>query len=352
MRILVTGGAGFIGSSLVRRLVLQEGAEVLTLDALTYAATRTTLAAVDGHPRHRFVQGDIGDAKLVAELFAQFQPDLVMNLAAETHVDRSVDGPAAFINTNIVGTGVLLDAALSYWKGLSDTARQAFRFHQISTDEVYGSLGPTGHFTETTAYAPRSPYAASKAGADHLVRAYFTTYGLPTLVTNCSNNYGPYQFPEKLIPLMILKAISGEPLPVYGKGDNVRDWLHVADHVDALITVAAKAKPGTTYLVGGGTELANLEIVKRLCALLDTRRPRADGKKHESAIAFVTDRPGHDFRYSIDPAQIIADFGWKPAHDFDSGLAATVDWYLDNEDWWAPIYKGYKGQRLGLSKSA
>jgi len=350
LNILVTGGAGFIGSALVRRLVGEGRHRVLTLDKLTYAGTLTSLAPVAQAATHRFVQGDIADAALLAELFAQFDPDVVVHLAAESHVDRSIDGPGAFIQTNVVGTFTLLQAALAHWRGLPEPRRAGFRFHHVSTDEVYGSLGPEGLFTETTPYDPRSPYSASKAASDHLVSAWHHTYGLPTLITNCSNNYGPYHFPEKLIPLVTLKALQGAPLPVYGQGENVRDWLYVEDHARALQTVFERGTPGETYNVGGNAERRNIEVVRQICALLDRLRPRADGRSYAAQITFVADRPGHDRRYAIDASKLRRQLGWEPQESFESGLEKTVRWYLANEAWWRPLLeRNYAGERLGLA---
>ncbi|HEX8389138.1 MAG TPA: dTDP-glucose 4,6-dehydratase [Sphingomonas sp.] len=337
MRILVTGGAGFIGSALVRHLIADTDHEVLNLDKLTYAGSPTTVAEVADDPRYSFVQADICDPAAVRAAIAGFRPDIVTHLAAESHVDRSIDDAGAFIQTNLVGTFVMLSEARAYWQGLDGTARKAFRFHHISTDEVYGSLGDTGLFTEETPYDPRSPYSASKAGSDHLVSAWGHTYGLPVLITNCSNNYGPYHFPEKLIPLMIVKALAGEPLPVYGRGANVRDWLHVEDHVRALRLVFERGAPGRTYNVGGNNEKRNLEVVEAICEHLDRLRPRADRRSYRDQIAFVTDRPGHDARYAIDASRIRDELGWEPRETFGTGLAKTVAWYLDNESWWRGI---------------
>ncbi|PAX09209.1 dTDP-glucose 4,6-dehydratase [Sphingomonas lenta] len=337
MRILVTGGAGFIGSALVRHLIENTDHEVLNLDKLTYAGTLSTVERVADSPRYRFVQADICDAAAVRAAIAGFRPDVITHLAAESHVDRSIDGPGAFIQTNLVGTFVMLSEARAYWQGLDDAARAAFRFHHISTDEVYGSLGETGLFTEDTPYDPRSPYSASKAGSDHLVSAWGHTYGLPVLITNCSNNYGPYHFPEKLIPLMIVRALAGESLPVYGKGDQVRDWLYVEDHVRALQTVFEQGEVGRTYNVGGNNEKQNLEVVRTVCTILDRLRPRADGKGYAEQIAYVADRPGHDKRYAIDAGRIRDELGWEPRETFETGIEKTVRWYLDNEAWWRPI---------------
>ena len=344
---LVTGGAGFIGGNFVLDAVAS-GLRVVNLDALTYAGNRDTLAALDGDDRHLFVQGDIGDRDLVASLLARHRPTAIVNFAAESHVDRSIDGPAAFVQTNVVGTLGLLEAARDYWKALEGDARDGFRFLHVSTDEVYGSLGETGRFSETTPYAPNSPYSASKAASDHLVRAFHHTYGLPVLTTNCSNNYGPYQFPEKLVPLIIQKALAGEPLPVYGDGRNVRDWLFVKDHCSAIRRVLDAGRVGETYNVGGDAERENLHVVKTICALLDERRPRADGAKRESQITFVRDRPGHDRRYAIDATKIQSELGWAPAVSFEQGIAATVDWYLANTGWVERVLDGsYRLERIG-----
>ena len=352
LRILVTGGAGFIGSALVRHLIGNTDHEVLNFDNLSYAGDLRSLAAVSEHPRYQFVKGDVGDRHAVRAALARFQPDVVTHLAAETHVDRSIDDPRAFVETNIVGTYVLLAETLAYWRGLTMQAKERFRFHQISTDEVFGSLGAKGLFTELTAYDPRSPYSASKASADHLVRAWGHTYGLPVLVTNCSNNYGPYHYPEKLIPLMILKCLAGEPLPVYGQGLNVRDWLYVDDHVRALTCVFEAGLSGATYMIGGRAERTNLEVVERICASLDGLRPRTGGP-HRELIAFVADRPGHDLRYAIDPTKLERELDWRPTETFETGIERTVRWYLDNERWWRPILeRSYAGERLGLAIGA
>ena len=337
MRVLITGGAGFIGSALARQLIGATEHQVLVYDKLTYAGTLASLAPVADDPRYRFVRGDVCDAALLDRTFAEFQPDVVTHLAAESHVDRSLDGPEAFIQTNLVGTYRLLDRALTYWRGLPGERQARFRFHHISTDEVFGSLGPTGHFTEATAYDPRSPYSASKAGSDHLVSAWGHSFGLPTLITNCSNNYGPYHFPEKLIPLMIVKALASEPLPVYGEGANVRDWLYVDDHAAALRRVFEAGQPGRTYNVGGNAERTNLQVVHALCDILDRTRARPDGRSYREQVAFVADRPGHDARYAIDASRIRDELGWEPRESFESGLAKTVAWYLDNRDWWQPL---------------
>ncbi len=346
---LVTGGAGFIGGNFVLEAVAR-GIRVINLDALTYAGNRDTLAAIDGHPEHVFVHGDIGDRALVARLLAEHRPDAVLNFAAESHVDRSIDGPAAFIQTNVVGTLALLEAVRDHWKSLEGEAKAAFRFLHVSTDEVYGTLGETGKFTETTAYAPNSPYSASKAASDHLVRAFHHTYGLPTLTTNCSNNYGPYHFPEKLIPLVIAKALAGEPLPVYGDGKQVRDWLFVSDHCEAIRTVLARGRVGETYNVGGNAEMQNIEVVQAICALLDQRRPRADGLSRAVQITYVADRPGHDRRYAIDASKLRDELGWEPRYSFEQGIAETVDWYLTHQDWVQRVLDGsYRLERIGVA---
>jgi dTDP-glucose 4,6-dehydratase len=348
-RILVTGGAGFIGSAVARHLIGDLGAEVLVVDKLTYAGNLASLAPVAKDARFRFLHADICDGQAMHAAIAEFRPDAVMHLAAESHVDRSIDGPADFIETNIVGTFRMLDAATAYWRGLDAGARDRFRFHHISTDEVFGALGDEGKFTPETSYDPRSPYSASKAGSDHLVRAWYHTHGLPVLITNCSNNYGPYHFPEKLIPLMILKGLVGETLPVYGDGSNVRDWLHVEDHARALALVVERGVPGETYLIGGNAEKSNLHVVETICDLLDRHAPQADGGSRRALIGFVADRPGHDFRYAIDASKIERELGWRPRESFASGMAGTVRWYLDNRDWWQDIQAGaYRGERLGL----
>ena len=344
---LVTGGAGFIGGNFVLD-ALDGGIKVVNLDALTYAGNLDTLRVLAGNPAHVFVQGDIGDAKLVERLLREHRPDAVINFAAESHVDRSIDGPAAFVQTNVVGTLSLLEQARDYWRSLDPPRRDAFRFLHVSTDEVYGSLGETGRFTENTPYAPNSPYSASKAASDHLVRAFHHTYGLPVLTTNCSNNYGPYQFPEKLIPLVIAKALAGEPLPVYGDGLNVRDWLYVGDHCAAIRRVLEDGRLGETYNVGGDAERTNITVVRTICSLLDQRRPRADGRPRESLIAYVEDRPGHDRRYAIDASKLHGELGWTPAVTFDEGMAKTVDWYLDNTQWAQRVLDGsYRLERIG-----
>lgn len=345
--VLVTGGAGFIGGNFVRGAVA-DGWTVVNLDALTYAGNLDTLVGLSVPERHHFVHGDIGDAALVTRLLAEHRPQAIVNFAAESHVDRSIDGPAAFVQTNVVGTLNLLERARDHWRELPEAERAAFRFLHVSTDEVYGSLGDTGKFSETTPYAPNSPYSASKAASDHLVRAFHHTYGLPVLTTNCSNNYGPYQFPEKLIPLVIAKALAGEPLPVYGDGSNVRDWLYVEDHCAAIRAVLAKGRVGEVYNVGGDAERRNIDVVNTICALLDVRRPREDGKPRASQIVFVTDRPGHDRRYAIDSGKLQRELGWRPQVEFDTGIARTVDWYLEHRDWVNRVLDGsYRMERLG-----
>ena len=337
LRILVTGGAGFIGSALVRHVIQETEHEVLNFDSLTYAATLASVAPVAQSARYRFVKGDICDLAAVTAAITAFEPDVITHLAAESHVDRSIDAPDAFIQTNLVGTYRLLSAARAFWQTLEPSKREAFRFHHISTDEVFGSLGETGLFTETTPYDPRSPYSASKAGADHLVSAWGHTFGLPVLITNCSNNYGPYHFPEKLIPLIIVRALAGETLPVYGKGDQVRDWLYVEDHVRALLAVLESGRPGRTYNVGGNNQKRNLEVVTTICEILDRLVPRTDGKPYALQIAHVADRPGHDQRYAIDASRIGSELNWAPLETFESGIEKTVRWYLDNREWWQAI---------------
>lgn len=349
MRIFVTGGAGFIGSALVRHLIADTAHEVLNFDALTYAGTLTTVESVADSDRYRFVKGDIRDGDAVRAALEDFQPDVITHLAAESHVDRSIDGPGAFIETNLVGTYTMLTEARRYWQGLDEAAREGFRFHHISTDEVYGSLGEEGLFTEDTPYDPRSPYSASKAGSDHLVSAWGHTFGLPVLITNCSNNYGPYHFPEKLIPLVIAKALDGEPLPIYGKGDQVRDWLYVEDHVRALRAVFEQGVPGRSYNIGGHNEKQNIEVVRTICSHLDELMPRADGKPYAEQIAHVADRPGHDMRYAIDATRIGDELGWQPEETFESGIRKTVEWYLANEAWWRPLVAAKAAERRGVA---
>jgi len=345
---LVTGGAGFIGGNFVLAALAAGDLRIVNLDALTYAGNLDTLAPVSDNPAHVFVHGDIGDQALVAGLLAEHRPEAIINFAAESHVDRSIDGPAAFVKTNVVGTLSLLEAARDYWRDSPAAERDAFRFLHVSTDEVYGSLGETGAFTEQTPFAPNSPYSATKAASDHLVRAFHHTFGFPVLTTNCSNNYGPYQFPEKLIPLIIQKALAGAPLPVYGDGLNVRDWLYVGDHCAAIRRVLESGRVGETYNVGGDAERQNIEVVKVICALLDERRPRADGLPRESQIAYVKDRPGHDRRYAIDASKLKRELGWAPTVRFEQGIARTVDWYLDNTDWVQRVLDGsYRMERIG-----
>ena len=349
--ILVTGGAGFIGSAVVRHIIENTQDNVVNVDKLTYAGNLESLESVENNPRYAFEQVDICDAKALARVFEHHQPDAVMHLAAESHVDRSIDGPAAFIETNIVGTYTLLEAARAYWNSLNDEKKAAFRFHHISTDEVYGDLeGTDDLFTETTPYAPSSPYSASKASSDHLVRAWLRTYGLPTIVTNCSNNYGPFHFPEKLIPLMILNALDGKPLPVYGNGQQIRDWLFVEDHARALYKVVTEGKVGETYNIGGHNEKANIDVVRTICSLLEELVPnKPEGvAKYEDLITYVKDRPGHDVRYAIDAAKIGRELGWKPQETFESGIRKTVEWYLNNTKWWSRVLDGsYNRERLG-----
>lgn len=353
MKILVTGGAGFIGSAVVRHIIENTSDDVRVIDCLTYAGNLESLAPVAGNKRYSFSQTDITDAKSVAEQFSDFRPDIVMHLAAESHVDRSIDGPAAFIQTNLIGTFTLLEAARQYWSALDTAQKQTFRFHHISTDEVYGDLhGTDDLFTEETPYAPSSPYSASKAGSDHLVRAWNRTYGLPVVVTNCSNNYGPYHFPEKLIPLTILNALAGKPLPVYGNGEQIRDWLYVEDHARALYKVATEGRSGETYNIGGHNERKNIDVVRTICAILDKVVEQKPGNINQFAdlITFVKDRPGHDLRYAIDAAKIQRDLGWVPEETFESGIEKTVHWYLNNTTWWQRVLDGsYAGERLGLN---
>lgn len=348
-RALITGGAGFIGSCLVRRLAEMPGTVVEVLDALTYAGNLDSIAEALAMPGVGFTRADIADANAVRGALAGFRPSVVFHLAAESHVDRSIDGPDAFVRTNLLGTFVLLAECTAYWRRLPAAEQARFRFLHVSTDEVFGSLGATGLFTPSTPYDPSSPYAASKAGSDHLVRAWHRTYGLPVVLTNCSNNYGPYQFPEKFIPHMIVCALAGEPLPVYGSGENVRDWLHVEDHVSALTRVAATGRAGETYLVSGRAERRNVDVVRQICGILDAERPRADGRPYADRITFVTDRPGHDHRYAIDPSKLEQELGWHATHGFETGLRDTVRWYLANEPWWRRILSGdYRAVRLGL----
>jgi dTDP-glucose 4,6-dehydratase len=353
MKILVTGGAGFIGSAVCRLFVGELGATVLNVDKLTYAANLASLKQIDGAAGYRFRCADICDRAVMAELLQSFAPDAVLHLAAESHVDRSIDGPGEFIKTNIEGTYALLEAALGYWRTLPPTPAARFRFHHVSTDEVFGSLGPDGQFKETSRYQPNSPYAASKAASDHLVRAWHETFGLPVVLTNCSNNYGPYHFPEKLIPLAILKALHGEAIPVYGAGDNIRDWLYVEDHARALHAVLTQAPPGESYNIGGNGERTNLHVVRAICALLDEMQPHSPYRPHAGLITFVADRPGHDRRYAMDATKIAAELGWRPRESFETGLRKTVAWYLDNRWWWEPIWsERYSGARLGVGRPA
>ncbi|MEO0679248.1 MAG: dTDP-glucose 4,6-dehydratase [Pseudomonadota bacterium] len=352
MKILVTGGAGFIGSAVIRRLIRETDCAVVNVDKLTYAATPEALEEAADSPRHALVQADIADAAAMAEAFARHDPDAVMHLAAESHVDRSIDGPADFIRTNVVGTFTLLEAARAHWDKLPGSRKSAFRFHHVSTDEVFGTLGPADPaFSETTPYAPNSPYSASKAGSDHLVRAWGETYGLPVVASNCSNNYGPWQFPEKLIPVMAIAAMEGRPMPVYGKGENVRDWLHVEDHARALTLVLEKGRLGESYNIGGDAERTNMQVVRAICAHMDVAAP-ADAP-HDALIEHVTDRPGHDMRYAIDASKIAAELGWTPQETFESGLDGTLRWYRANDGWWRAIRDGrYDGRRLGVKAAS
>jgi dTDP-glucose 4,6-dehydratase len=350
MRVIVTGGAGFIGSALVRHLVLERGYEVLNVDALTYAGNLASLQAVEDKPNYRFLHANICDAEAMGRAVGGFRPDRIMHLAAESHVDRSITGAADFIQTNVVGTFNLLEAARDYWSGMEAPAKDAFRFHHVSTDEVYGSLGKDGLFCEDTPYDPSSPYSASKASSDHLAKSWQRTYGLPVVVSNCSNNYGPYHFPEKLIPLTILNGVAGERLPVYGKGENIRDWLYVEDHARALDLIAERGRVGETYNVGGRNERRNIDVVRRICAVLDELSPA--NRPREELIEFVTDRPGHDVRYAIDATKLETELGWRALENFDTGIEKTVQWYLDNDWWWRPLRERYAGQRLGLLKTA
>ncbi len=349
-RILVTGGAGFIGSALVRSLIAKGGSDVMVIDKLTYAGNLSSLAPVIDNDRLTFRQQDICDQGAMHAAFAQFRPDTVVHLAAESHVDRSIDGPAAFIQTNLVGTFNMLEAALGFWRGLGAQEAGRFRFVHVSTDEVFGALGATGAFSEQTPYAPTSPYSASKAGSDHLARAWHHTFGLPTIVSNCSNNYGPYHFPEKLIPLTIINALEGRTVPVYGRGENIRDWLYVDDHADALIRIAEKGTVGETYLIGGRSERRNIDIVTAICEIVDRLSPSPNAPRRQ-LIDYVDDRPGHDFRYAIDCSKLEQELGWRASETLDSGLEKTVRWFLDNRDWWEPIRSGkYAGDRLGTSR--
>lgn len=346
MRVLVTGGAGFIGSAVVRHLILDKGYEVLTVDKLTYAGTLTSLRTVNGHPGHRFLKADICDSSAISSAFESFRPQRVMHLAAESHVDRSITGARDFVETNVLGTFNMLECARHFWSSLQPDEKEAFRFLHVSTDEVYGSLGEEGLFTEETPYDPSSPYSASKASSDHLAKAWARTYGLPVVISNCSNNYGPYHFPEKLIPLVILNALEGKPLPIYGNGANVRDWLYVEDHARALDLISEKGRIGETYNVGGRNERRNIDVVERICALMDDLNPA--GAPHARLITYVTDRPGHDARYAIDATKLNVELGWTAQENFDTGIEKTIKWFLDNRWWWEPLRQGYSGKRLGL----
>lgn len=350
MKVVVTGGAGFIGSAVIRKGIAERGASILNIDKLTYAANPANLSTVEDNRLYNFAQIDICDEPALREAIFAFKPDAILHLAAESHVDRSIDGPGEFIQTNIVGTFTLLKVAREYYESLRGQEAEGFRFLHVSTDEVYGSLDAEGLFSENTPYAPNSPYSASKASSDHLARAWLHTFGLPVLISNCSNNYGPYQFPEKLIPLISLNGMAGVPLPVYGDGSNIRDWLYVDDHADALWTIIETGVIGEKYLIGGRSEKTTLEIVTSICAILDDRLPGLSSGSREGLIEYVTDRPGHDFRYAIDASKIEAELGWKPKETFDSGLARTVDWYLSRREWWEPLLPEYQGQRLGLEK--
>lgn len=351
--ILVTGGAGFIGSAVIRKVIAENRGSVVNVDKLTYAANLQNLTAVAGNPGYHFIEADICDRARLGEIFCQYRPDAVMHLAAESHVDRSIDGPEAFVQTNVVGTFRLLDASLEHFEQLDASAQKQFRFHHVSTDEVFGSLTlDDPPFDADTAYAPRSPYSASKAASDHLVRSWGHTYGLPVVLSNCSNNYGPYQFPEKLIPLIIIRALAGESLPVYGAGENIRDWLHVDDHADALLTILERGSVGQTYLVGGRGERTNIDVVRQICEILDELNGEGPVPCHADLIEFVPDRPGHDLRYAIDGQKVIDDLGWSPSTQFDEGLRRTVEWYLENRDWWGPLLaERYDAGRLGLNRA-
>ncbi len=352
MKIIVTGGAGFIGSNFILQQLEQPNIDILNIDKLTYAGNLHTLEGVADMPNYSFLQADISNKEMMAEAIENYRPDYIVNFAAESHVDRSIDGPFEFIHTNIVGTAVLLNAALQYYNALSKECNSNFRFLHVSTDEVFGSLSGDGLFTETTPYDPSSPYSASKASSDHLVRAWHRTYGLPALITNCSNNYGPCQFPEKLIPLMVLNCLAEKPLPVYGKGENVRDWLYVIDHCEAISVVLNKGKLGDTYNIGGNNEMKNIDIVITICDIMDEKAPRSNGASHRELITFVTDRPGHDFRYAIDTAKINGELGWSPKESFQSGINKTIDWYLNNKKWWTAIQNNtYQQERLGVPSS-
>jgi dTDP-glucose 4,6-dehydratase len=352
MRVLVTGGAGFIGSAVCRLFVGEFGATVLNVDKLTYAANLASLRAIESHPNYAFHRADICDRTTISEIIREFDPDAVLHLAAESHVDRSIDGPSQFIKTNIEGTYSLLEAALAHWQRLPAARAKRFRFHHVSTDEVFGSLGRSGKFTETTRYRPNSPYSASKAAADHLVRAWHGTYGLPVVISNCSNNYGPYHFPEKLIPLAILKALHGEMIPVYGKGENIRDWLYVDDHARGLFTILTEGRAGESYNLGGDAERTNLDVVTAICGLLDEMLPNSAHRPHQRLITFVADRPGHDRRYAMDTGKVTRELRWTTRETLDSGLRKTVAWYLENRWWWEPIWsRSYRGERLGTAVS-